>query len=191
MTPTIEKGEMIISKEITDKNDYKKVDEQINVGDIVTYKMLLDGKVVQNTHRVIEDVHFDLSLGTYVITTKGDKAGSIADSPIPINNLESIMIKKSTIISSLYNFLRTTAGIATLIILPLALVFISLIYQLIVKIKGYKEPIKKEEEIKVLTKEEREEKIRKLTEEAITEYLQNQNKDNQNNNNNNPNLENK
>ncbi|MCR4661745.1 MAG: signal peptidase I [Clostridia bacterium] len=180
MEPTLNEKDMIISKSITDTNDYAKVDAQIDVGDIVTFKMILDGKVVQNTHRVVEDVYFDAEKGTYCIKTKGDKQGATIDEPVPIINLEAKMVRKASIVSKLYNFLSTTAGISTLIIIPLALVFISLIYQLVIKIKGYKETPKETEDSndnKILTKEEKEQRIRELTEQAIKEYLENQNKD--------------
>ena len=162
MSPTIEKGNMILSKVIENTDDYKSVDEQINVGDIVTFKQTINGYVINNTHRVIKDVYFDESKNCYCIQTKGDNPHSTKDAPLPISNLRAKMVTKMASLGDVYGFLGSTAGIATMIIVPMALILIISIYQLVMKIK---EPAKKEKQV-VLSDEEKE-KLRKEKEEEI------------------------
>ena len=163
MSPTIEEGEMILSNLVTDTDNYLKVDKQINEGDVITFTTTLsNGTEITNTHRVIKDVYYDSSKGAYCVVTKGDNPNATADQPTPISKIQARMIRKVAGIDSIYSFLRSTAGIAVMILIPMGLMLISIIYQLVVKIK---KPAT-DEKPKYLSDEEKE-RIRKEKEEEI------------------------
>ena len=129
MSPTLEKGDMIISKTIKNTDDHAKVDKQIDVGDVVTFRFEVKGVVINNTHRVIKDVYFDEEIGEYCVVTKGDNPSAPTDAPLPITSLKAKMVKKTTALADVYDFLGSTSGIAIVIVLPMGLLLASTIFQ--------------------------------------------------------------
>ncbi len=180
MYPTIEKGDMIISKAIKNVDDHEKVDKQIDVGDVVTFKQEVKGVVINNTHRVIKDVYYDEEIGEYCIVTKGDNPSAPEDKPLPIENIKAKMVKKTAFLENIYTFLGSTSGIAIVIILPMGLLLVSTIYQLVQKIR---KPAEAPSPAPIKTKAEIEEEIKRkaveefIKEQAIAEYLREQNKE--------------
>ena len=180
MYPTIEKGDMIISKAIKNVDDHEKVDKQIDVGDVVTFKQEVKGVVINNTHRVIKDVYYDEEIGGYCIVTKGDNPSAPEDKPLPIENIKAKMVKKTAFLENIYTFLGSTSGIAIVIILPMGLLLVSTIYQLVQKIR---KPAEAPSPAPTKTKAELEEEIKRkaveefIKEQAIAEYLREQNKE--------------
>ena len=174
MYPTLEKGDMIISKGIKNTSDHDKVDKQVNVGDVVTFTQQVKGVVINNTHRVIKDVYFDEEVGEYCIVTKGDNPSAPTDAPLPITSLKAKMVKKTTALADIYEFLGSVSGIAIVIILPMGLLLVSTIFQLVQKIRKPAEEPKQEQKSPILSREE--EIKRKAVEEfikqqAVEEYL--------------------
>ena len=180
MYPTIEKGDMIISKAIKNVDDHKKVDKQIDVGDVVTFKQEVKGVVINNTHRVIKDVYYDEEIGEYCIVTKGDNPSAPEDKPLPIENIKAKMVKKTAFLENIYTFLGSTSGIAIVIVLPMGLLLVSTIYQLVQRIR---KPAEAPSPAPTKTKAELEEEIKRkaveefIKEQAIAEYLREQNKE--------------
>ena len=174
MYPTLEKGDMLISKSIKNTSDHDKVDKQVNVGDVVTFTQQVKGVVINNTHRVIKDVYFDEEVGEYCIVTKGDNPSAPTDAPLPITSLKAKMVKKTTALADIYEFLGSVSGIAIVIILPMGLLLVSTIFQLVQKIRKPAEEPKQEQKSPILSREE--EIKRKAVEEfikqqAVEEYL--------------------
>ena len=174
MYPTLEKGDMIISKGIKNTSDHDKVDKQVNVGDVVTFTQQVKGVVINNTHRVIKDVYFDEEVGEYCIVTKGDNPSAPTDAPLPITSLKAKMVKKTTALADIYEFLGSVSGIAIVIILPMGLLLVSTIFQLVQKIRKPAEEPKQEQKSPILSREE--EIKRKAVEDfikqqAVEEYL--------------------
>ena len=154
MYPTLEKGDMLISKSIKNTSDHDKVDKQVNVGDVVTFTQQVKGVVINNTHRVIKDVYFDEELGEYCIVTKGDNPSAPTDAPLPITSLKAKMVKKTTALADIYEFLGSVSGIAIVIILPMGLLLVSTIFQLVQKIRKPAEEPKQEQKSPILSREE-------------------------------------
>ena len=174
MYPTLEKGDMLISKSIKNTSDHDKVDKQVNVGDVVTFTQQVKGVVINNTHRVIKDVYFDEEVGEYCIVTKGDNPSAPTDAPLPITSLKAKMVKKTTALADIYEFLGSVSGIAIVIILPMGLLLVSTIFQLVQKIRKPAEEPKQEQKSPILSREE--EIKRKAVEDfikqqAVEEYL--------------------
>ena len=174
MSPTLEKGDMIISKTIKNTDDHAKVDKQIDVGDVVTFRFEVKGVVINNTHRVIKDVYFDEEIGEYCVVTKGDNPSAPTDAPLPITSLKAKMVKKTTALADVYDFLGSTSGIAIVIVLPMGLLLASTIFQLVQKIRKPAEDTSAKAPATNLSREE--EIKRKAVEEfikkqAVEEYL--------------------
>ena len=179
MYPTLEKGDMIISKSIKNTSDHNKVDKQVDVGDVVTFSQQVKGVVINNTHRVVKDVYFDEEIGEYCIVTKGDNPSAPTDAPLPITSLKAKMVKKTTALADIYDFLGSVSGIAIVIILPMGLLLVSTIFQLVQKIRKPAEDVQESPNPTNLSREE--EIKRKAVEEfikqkAIQEYLESQDK---------------
>jgi signal peptidase I len=184
MSPTIEPGEMILSKVLKNTDDYAAADAQINVGDVVTFIQYVDGRQINNTHRIIKDVYYDDTLACYCVCTKGDNPAATNDAPVPIARLEAKMIKKVKTLSEIYDFLGSAAGIAAMIIIPMALVLVSLIWQLVVKLKqpagndgksdGEKRAAREKEIAEKAVEEYKanEKRKRELAEQAVKEYIE-------------------
>ncbi|MBO7156597.1 MAG: hypothetical protein J6V83_04245, partial [Clostridia bacterium] len=168
---------MILSKAIKDLS-YQKFDKMVDEGDVVTFSQEVKGITINNTHRIVKDVYFDTELGAYCVVTRGDNPSAPTDAPIPITALKAKMIKKTTSLADIYDFLGSSSGIAIAIVLPMVLMLISTIYQLIIKIK---KPAQKEEEALVKDTTSREEELKRqavieyLKEQAIKEYLEQKN----------------
>ncbi len=180
MYPTLEKGDMIISKALKNTDDHEKIDKQVNMGDVVTFTQVIKGVRINNTHRVVKDVYYDEEMGEYCILTKGDNPSAPQDAPLPISNLKAKMVKKTTFLQNLYSFLGSTGGIAIVIILPMGLLFASTIFQLVQKIR---KPAEAPSSAPQKTQSQIEEEIKRkaveeyIKEQAIAEYLRDQNKE--------------
>lgn len=76
MEPVFYKGDLLIDKPYDGR--------QLEVGDIVTFRAMKDGEIINNTHRIIE-VHEFENFVTY--TTKGDNAIGIDITEIGANDI--------------------------------------------------------------------------------------------------------
>lgn len=186
MSPTLEKGDMIISKVIKPDLDYVEIDTLINTGDVITFKQNVNGVIINNTHRVVRDVYYDAELKCHCVVTKGDNPTAPQDKPIPISDIRSKMVFETKSISNVYEFLGSTSGIAVVIVLPMGLLLVSTIYQLVLKLKKPTEE-KDEPSTKVSPDlKAREEALKRqaieeyLKQKAIEEYLEKQEKGNPN-----------
>lgn len=180
MYPTIEKGDMIISKALKSTDNHEKIDKQVNVGDIVTFTQEIKGIRVNNTHRVVKDVYYDEEIGAYCIVTKGDNPSAPEDAPLPIAKLKAKMVKKTVFLENIYSFLGSTGGIAVVIILPMGLLLASTIFQLVQKIRkpaeaSSSEPQKTQSQIEEEIKRKAVEEF--IKEQALAEYLREQNEE--------------
>jgi len=154
-------GDMIIVKMLDD--------EEINnleVGDVVSFSMPVDGLLIVNTHRIVEK---DVRGGIPYFRTKGDKI-SDGHTEAPIDDTESSYDNilgvwtgvKITGLGKVFDFLKSQLGFFLCILLPIALFFLWQLYKLIVAINDNKKA-KALEELS-----ENEEEIKKK---AIEEYL--------------------
>ena len=141
MAPTFTQNDMIIDREIEDIT-------ALNEGDVITFRTLVDGNRIINTHR-ITDVH-NVN-GNISFTTKGDNNG-IKDSldvyPSDIIGVWSGV--RIPYLGGVISFLRTREGFFICVIIPLALFFLFELYKFITVIVEVKRPAIEldEEEIK-------------------------------------------
>ena len=132
MSPTFDQGDLIICKQIDDPT-------ALQVDDVITFWMIIDGQKVKNTHRIIEISNED---GVLSFTTRGDN-NPIADTDptYPADLIGKIMA-----------FLRTKVGFFVCILIPMAIFFLIELYKFIVTLIEVKRPATEpqldEEEIK-------------------------------------------
>lgn len=141
MSPTINKGDLIISKEVKDAEDVK-------VGDVITFYTLMTdeaGNHVRdfNTHRVLSIERFDDG-SIYYFVTKGDAVHSEDSQKVFPDDIAAKqvgatvkdngdIVKGMTVrkMGAVLDFLQSQVGFMVCIIIPLALFFIWQVYRLI------------------------------------------------------------
>ena len=163
MTPELKVGDLIISRAV----DYDSASAaELKIGDVITYTAAYgEMKGYSITHRIVEGVHFDEEYGIYAVTTKGDKPGAAEDLPVPVENIDSVMVAKSDLLSFVYKIFSGTTASLLLLILPLGGILIFLVIRLIITLKTSS----KEE----TDSSERQKKIEEISRKAVEEYLKN------------------
>ncbi len=154
MEPTINKGDVIISKRVKDVNSLKE-------GDVITFRAPSGTfKGYNITHRIIE-IERDEDGNALHIKTKGDNPEVDVDNwQLKPSDVKAKFVKVSPFIAGFKNFISNWYGYVVLIALPLTLVGALLIV-------GYvkdKVALAKEEEKKVSVDDLSDEEKRKLLE---------------------------
>lgn len=131
MKGSINEGDLIISKLITDSNREEMIPE-LQEGKIVSfYDTVKGGKKILITHRIVEV----RTNGTYpVYVTWGDNRESAPapDVPITVNDVKSVYIFRIPLMGHFIDFLKTPFGFIICLVIPL-LTFIGFqAYKLIV-----------------------------------------------------------
>ena len=180
MTPTLEVNDVILSEVLKPE----EVQKDLEVGDIVTYDVEYgDLKGVTITHRVVSTAYFDEEYDRLCIKTQGDKLGAPVDEPVPVENVQAVMVKKVNALSSFYRFFSSRVGLIGVVVVPFAIMMGVLIFRLITIIK---KPEKEEdtqtpapalppEEIAKRAVEEYiaiEAKKKEIAERAVQEYIE-------------------
>ena len=142
MSPTIDKGDLIISKEVKDP------DKELKVGDVVTfYTLMQDGAGNRikgfNTHRIL-DVEYDNNGEVFYYVTKGDAMETEDNQKVYPDDIvarqigatvaeDGSYVKGFTIsgFGNALDFLQSQLGFMICVIIPLALFFIWQVYKLI------------------------------------------------------------
>ncbi len=180
MEPTLNVRDIMISEVI---NSPQEAQERIKEGDIVTFTAeygMQAGMLI--THRVVKEAHYDEMYDRYVFTTKGDNVHASVDPAVPVENVQAVFVKKSGILTGMYTFFTSTAGILSILIVPLGFILVTLVCRIVTIIK---KPAKEEEnstdvdrveEIKRKAIEEfiLEQKKKEIAEKAVKEYLEKQ-----------------
>lgn len=144
MEPTINKGDMIITK----KTDFNKLKEK----DIISYLSKEQDKTIIITHRIVEIVKEN---GIVYYITKGDNNKTNDDERVIESNFVGVYDNiKIPLLGSILTFLQSQIGFFTFIILPLFILFIYQLYKFINTIMEEKkkemvEQIRKEEKAKI------------------------------------------
>lgn len=122
MVPTFESGDLIISK-VVDENT------ELNVGDVITYVMNIDGQDVLNSHKIVD---ITTSNGFTFYTTKGDNNPTEDEEPV----IETNVLAKYTGtclkgFGTVYDFLTSQLGFFLVILLPLIIFFLYEVFRVI------------------------------------------------------------
>lgn len=152
MVPEFNPGDLLIVKKCEDNT-------KLNVGDIITYKFVLNDRQALNTHRIIEVIHAG-ELIKY--KTKGDNEDQEdINAVISLDVVGEYTGTKLAGMGKAIDFLKTQNGIFLFFVLPLALLFIWQLYKFIMLLAENK----KDKAIEAVTSSLEEEK-----EKAIEEY---------------------
>ena len=126
MSPELEIGDVILSKDVEHP-------EELKLNDIVTYygDEETDGLLI--THKVIKTMYINQN-GQKVIQTKGT-ANNVPDDEIGVNKIKSVMICKISFLNDLYNLFLSPLGLIIFIGLIL-LVFVDEIINIVKILTG-------------------------------------------------------
>ncbi len=128
----------------------------------------LQGCIV--THRIVTAPYEES--GTYYVETKGDAAATKDRVPIPVENIQGLVVGSSKVVSKIMSFVTKWYGFVSLIVVPLIAI---LIWQIAVLIKAKtaqeKEKIERNQEANLKKiNEERNKKIEEIKKKAIEEF---------------------
>lgn len=125
MEGTFSKGDLIISKEVTDYDALK-------VGDVISFFSHEQDMTIIKTHRII-DIYEEEGFPIYV--TKGDANENKDDVTVAQANIISIYTgTRIPVLGSIITFLQTSFGFVLCIIFPLLVLFLYSLYNFVVLI---------------------------------------------------------
>ena len=157
MSPTFEKGDLVMVKKV---DDYYKLKE----GDVISFYTVISGQRVINTHRIVK---INEEEGKRSFITRGDNNSIDDEVPVESSDILGKWTKvKFKGLGKFMDFLTTRTGFFICVLIPIAIFFIFELYKFIsvlIEAKQIKRSEEDEEEIK-----------RK----AVEEYLANQEKEN-------------
>ena len=175
MEPTYNVGDVVVCKRI--KNVTK---DDVAVGDVISFiapkgfnkNEALVGHTI--THRIWEGPYQDED-GQWYVRTIGDNVAAIQDTvPIPLENIQGVVVGSSPIISKLANFLSNWYGFAILIVIPLVCV---LAWQIIVLARqGAKERMEeiKKNQVLMIERQVQQDLEEEIKRKAVEEYIKQQ-----------------
>lgn len=142
MVPAFESGDLIISK-VVDENT------ELEVGDVITFVMSVNGEDVLNSHRIVDIQNAD---GFAFYTTKGDNNVDTDENLVYSGDV----LAKYTDISikgfgTVYDFLTSQFGFFLVILLPLIIFFLYEVFRVIRNLIEYNKEKALEEAVKAST----------------------------------------
>lgn len=164
MSPELDVNDVILSETL----DTEEVKSRLKVGDVVTFVAeygIQKGMII--THKVVTTAYFDEEYGREMIQTRGVKQGATDDPPVPIENVQAVMVSEIACIGNLYRFIMSGVGLVLLIVIPMSAVIAAMVFKLIKQIKKSKSPISESKDPAAIAKKAVEEYIAKK---AIEEY---------------------
>lgn len=181
MTPELQVNDVILSETI---NNNAEARTRIKKGDVVTFVAEYGvQKGLTITHKVVKAPYVDES-GNEVVETQGTKEGATIDPPVPLENVQSVMVRKVACIGNAYRFVMSGIGLLLIIIVPLGIMLIVLICRLFVSLKTFSksndklsnDEIGKKAVEEFIERKRREEEIKQK---AIADYIK-ENEENSN-----------
>lgn len=134
MEPSLEVGDIILSKEVKDYTELKEHDVITYQGEVGSYA----GKLI--THEIIQvNVHDD---GSITFLTKGTKPSAQVDPEIRADQVRTKMICEIPFLGDIMNIINHPVGFLIIIVVPLGITFIG-------EIVNLKNVIKNDEEEEV------------------------------------------
>ena len=178
MVGTFDVGDVVLCKRIKDTLKYQE-ETGFKEGDIIAFiaphgfdkNDKLQGYTI--THRIIREPYYDEETDTWYVETKGDNAIDQDRVPIPVENIQGIIVGTNKGITNLVKFITKWYGFATIVVVPLLII---LIWQIgvLIKEKTTSEKAKlAKDKAEALDKIEQEnnQKVEQIKKQAIEEYL--------------------
>ena len=177
MEGTYDVGDVVLCKRIKDTLGYME-DTGFKKDDVIAFVApygfdagnKLQGQIV--THRIYADPFYDEETDTWYVWTKGDAVPTKDRVPVPVENIQGIIVGSSKAVSKIISFITKWYGFVTIIVIPLLAILAWQIWILVrEKTKASKEEMEKER-IKTLNEIEQENniKVEEIKKKAIEEY---------------------
>lgn len=179
MSGTYDVGDIVLCKRIKDTLGYMQ-DTGFEEGDVIAFiapayfdkDNKLQGYTV--THRIIKAPYYDEEKDMWFVETKGDAALEKDRVPIPVENIQGIIVGSNKGITKLFNFLTKWYGFVTIVVVPLMGI---LIWQIAILIREKSKATLgkiEQEKVKSLAEIEKERNLRveDIKQKAIEEYKQ-------------------
>ena len=179
MEGTYDVGDVVVCKRIKDTLKYQE-QTGFEEGDVIAFiapanfdkQNKLQGRTV--THRIVTAPYYDEKKETWYVETKGDAALEKDNVPIPIDNIQGIIVGSNKSISKVVGFLTKWYGFVIVIVVPLMLI---LIWQVVVLVREKSKAsidLIEQEKVKSLKEieEEHNQKVEEIKRQAIEEYKQ-------------------
>lgn len=142
MKPTFNEGDLIV---------IKKVDPStLKVGDVITFKTLIDNAPALNTHRIVEITEQN---GIRNYATKGDNNAVKDQVWIADGAIQGKYVCKLPLLGRLMTVLSSSTGFLLIIVLPMLCFFVYQVYHLIMVSINLKKAIAAEEATDVAQRE--------------------------------------
>ena len=179
MKGTYDVGDVVLCKRIKDTLGYMN-DTGFREGEVIAFIAphgfdkddKLQGYTI--THRIIREPYYDEETDTWYVDTKGDNAIDQDRVPIPVENIQGIIVGTSKAVTKVVQFVTKWYGFVTIVVVPLVIILIWQI-ALLIKEKTKAEQAKlatdKQAEVEKIEKE-RQAKLDEIKEKAIEEYKQ-------------------
>ena len=179
MKGTYDVGDVVLCKRIKDTLKYQE-QTGFKEGDVIAFIAphgfdkagKLEGRTI--THRIVVAPYYDEATDTWYVHTKGDNAIDQDRVPIPVENIQGIIVGTSKSVSKVVRFITTWYGFLSVVITPLVLI---LLWQIAVLIKGKTNEKKAELENEKqnalkLIEAENNQKVEDIKKQAIEQYKQ-------------------
>lgn len=130
--------------------------QELEVGDIITFEttLILDGKRVLNTHRVVAITETsDGQIASF--TTRGDNNPDNDGSEVAVKDVVGVYVGKASGIGHVFLFMNSTAGFVVCILLPTLLIVVYCAVNLVLVIKKEKKAQLAEAAVEKETERER------------------------------------
>ena len=177
MEGTYDVGDVVLCKRIKDTLKYQE-QTGFKKGDVIAFKApanfdknnRLQGYTV--THRIITAPYYDEEKDGWFVETQGDAALMPDRVPIPLENIQGIVVGSNKFITGLFGFIGKWYGFVIIIVVPLIVI---LAWQILVLAKSKsKERLEQINQEKARTikeiEEEHNQKIEEIKKKAIEEY---------------------
>ena len=177
MKGTYDVGDVVLCKRIKDTLGYMQ-DTGFRKGEVVAFiaphgfdkDNKLQGYTI--THRIITEPYYDEETDTWYIETKGDNAIDQDRVPIPVENIQGIIVGTSKGVTKVVQFITKWYGFVTIVVVPLLIILIWQI-ALLIKEKTRAEQAKlatnKQVELEKI-EQEKQAKLEEIKQKAIEEY---------------------
>lgn len=180
MTGTYDVGDVVLCKRIKNPLSYMS-DTGFKEGDVIAFiaphnfdkEDRLAGYTI--THRIITAPYYDEETDTWYVETRGDAYNVKDRVPIPVENIQGIIVGANKSISKIMQFVSKWYGFVAVIAVPLIAI---LVWQIAVIVKEKsrqsleKIETEKQKTLKEIEKEHND-KVEELKRQAIEEYLKN------------------
>ena len=173
MAGTYDVGDIVLCKRTKDPIKYNKTNG-FKEGDVIAFiaPAGFDKEGHTITHRIVSAPYYEEESDTWYVETKGDAAPTKDRKPIPLDNIQGVIVGTSKGVTSFMKFITKWYGFTTIVVIPLLLL---LVWQIVIiareKERAEQERfIKQNEALLDAQNKEQQAKIEELKAQAIKEY---------------------